>query len=187
VNLRVKKISQTFRKLVDVANVSVELEELIQKYCHFYSKFLSPAVIYETFSKEKFPFICDKDMPSQWIAGSIFFVSIGSSMYEEYGRNKESFEKYSREIVSAIAVYALEQSKNFTQKLILKEALEENCGISKDIGILQDLYGVAADSISADRIGISVKSGKISPQCSSCGLFYWMPLKKKRKHFRILQ
>jgi len=184
VNLRVKEILRALEKLVDAAEMPVRLEESVQECCRFYSKFLSPAVIYKTFSKEELPCVYDKDVPLQWSAGSIFFVSIGDSICEEYSRNKKAFDKYWEKIVSAIAVYALEQSRDFTQKLILKEALEENCGISKSIDILQDLYRIAADSISADKIGISAEPGKLSPQYSTCGLFYWIPLKRKGKHFR---
>ena len=127
VNLRLKEILRVIKKLMNTAELSIEFEKSVQRCCRFYSKFLVPSVVYETFSKETLPFVYEKDAPSKWIAESVFFVTIGSGLYEEYKRNEEIFGEYTEKIVSVISSDALEQSKNFIQRLVSSEAQEENC------------------------------------------------------------
>jgi hypothetical protein len=177
VNLRVKDISRVVRKLVNIADMSVELEETIR----FYIKFLSPAVIYDTFSKESLTFVYEKDVPQKWVARSIFFVTIGSAIEEEYKRNENAFGDHTNKIVSAIAVDALEQSKNFAQRIISGEAQDENCQITRPVNIENEYYEEISKIIPINKIGVIVESGVICPKYSSAGLFYWIPSKKNSK------
>ncbi|MDR3256832.1 MAG: hypothetical protein LBT18_04240 [Endomicrobium sp.] len=181
VNLRIKEILRVIKKLTNTVELSVELEEAVQRCCCFYSQFLAPSVIYETFSKETLPFVYEKDVPTEWLAGSVFFITIGNTHYKEYKKNEEAFGEYTGKIVSAIAVDALEQSKNFIQRLISNEAQEESCEISRSIDIPQHLYELAAKTIAVDKIGIRIESENLTPLYSTCGLFYWIPSKKKSK------
>ncbi|MDR0820063.1 MAG: hypothetical protein LBN19_00795 [Endomicrobium sp.] len=181
INLRIKEILRILKKLVNTVELSVELEESVRRSCHFYSRFLIPSAVYETFSKETLPFVFEKDLPSKWIAESVFFVTIGCDLYEEYKKDKGTFVAHTGKIISAVAVDALEQSKNFIQRLISNEAQEENCKISRSVDIPSHLYKTAAGCIPTDKIGISAEDGKLNPQYSECGLFYWIPSKKKAK------
>lgn len=181
VNLRVKEILRVMKKLIDVADLSMELEETIQRCCRLYFKFLSPSVVYDAFSKNALSFTYEQDAPSKWIAESVFFVTIGNGLCEEYKKNEGTFGEHTGKIVSAIAVDALEQSKFFTQRLIAKEAQDENCEISKIVDVPRDLYKEFAKVIPIDKIGVSIESNDVSPKYSTCGLFYWIPSKKKAK------
>jgi hypothetical protein len=181
VNLRVKEISRVVKKLINTVELSVEFEETIQRCCRFYVKFLTPSVVYETFSKEALPFAYEKDVPSKWVAESVFFVTIGDDLYDEYKKNKSVFGEHTGKIVSAIAVDALNQSKNFVQRLISNEAQDEDCVISRIVDIPNDLYAEFSKVVPIDKIGISIESGDIIPKYSTCGLFYWIPSKKKEK------
>ncbi|MCA6079340.1 MAG: hypothetical protein LE169_00370 [Endomicrobium sp.] len=172
---------RVIKKLMNTAELSLELEKSVQRSCRFYSKFLVPSVVYETFSKETLPFIYEKDVPPKWIAESVFFVTIGSSLYEEYKRNEEIFGEYTGKIVSVISSDALEQSKKFIQRLVLNEAQEENCEISRVVDIPPCLYEAAAKFIPVSKIGINAESGELSPLYSTCGLFYWTSSKKRTK------
>jgi hypothetical protein len=181
VNLRLKDILRVVRKLINAVDVPVELEETIQRCSRFYVKFLSPSVVYDTFSKESLPFVYEKDIPPKWVAESIFFVTIGSALEEEYKKNKNAFGEHTNKIVSAIAVDALEQSKNFMQRIISNEAQDENCKITRAVNIESEYYEKICKVIPADKIGISAEVGIIYPKYSSAGLSYWIPSKKKIK------
>jgi hypothetical protein len=181
VNLRVKEISRVVRKLINIADMSMELEETVQRCCRSYAQCLAPSVIYETFSKEALPVAYEQNAPVKWIAESVFFVTIGNSLCEEYKKNEGAFGEYTDKIVSALAVDALEQSKNFVQRLIFSEAQEENCEISRVVDIQKDLYNEFAKFIPIDKIGVSVEYDDINLKYLFCGLFYWIPSKKKTK------
>jgi hypothetical protein len=181
VNLRIKDISRVVRRLINTVDMSVDIEEAIQRCCRFCVKFLSPSVVYDTFSKESLPFVYEKDVPPKWVAESIFFVTIGNALEEEYKKNENVFGEYTSEIVAAIAVDALEQSKNFVQRIISNEAQDENCEITRVVDIPIELYENISKVVPADKIGVSVHSGNVCPKYSSTGLFYWIPSKKKTK------
>jgi hypothetical protein len=181
VTLRVKDILRVVRKLINAVDVSVELEETIQRCSRFYVKFLSPSVVYDTFSKESLPFVYEKDIPPKWVAESIFFVTIGSDLEDEYKKNENAFGEHTSKIVSAIAVDALEQSKNFVQRIISNEAQDENCEVRRAADIGNEYYEEISNVIPADKIGVSVEEGVVYPKYSSAGLFYWVPSKKKTK------
>jgi hypothetical protein len=181
VNLRVKDISRVVRKLVNSVDMSAELEQTIQRCCRFYIKSLSPAVVYDTFSKESLSFIYEKDTSIKWIAKSIFFITIGNTIEEEYKKNETAFGQHTSKIVSAIAVDALEQSKNFVQRIISNEAQDENCEITRVVNIENEYYEEVSKVIPSDKIDVSVESSIIYPKYSSAGLFYWVPSKKKNR------
>jgi hypothetical protein len=181
INLRLKDISRMVRKFINTVDVSVELEETIQRCSRFYVKFLSPSVVYDTFSKELLPFVYEKNVPPKLVAESIFFVTIGSFFDEEYKKNENAFGKHTNKIVSAIAVDALEQSKNFVQRIISNEAQGENCEVTRVVDIESEYYEEICKVIPADKIGISAEVNIIYPKYSSAGLFYWSPSKKKTK------
>jgi hypothetical protein len=181
INLRIKGILNIIKKLVNVVELSVEFEEAVRRCCRFYSRFLVPSAVYETFPKERLPFVCEKDVPLKWIAESVFFVTIGVDLYEKYKKDERTFGEHTEKIISAVSVDALEQSKNFVQRLISNEAQGENCEISRSVDIPPCLYETAVGCISAGKIGISVEDGKLNPRYSESGLFYWVPSKKKQK------
>jgi hypothetical protein len=180
VNLRAREIIRVVKKLTNAPETDVEIEESAQRACRFYSGFISPSVVYDTFSKDTISFIYEKDAPSKWIARSVFFITIGTKLEEEFKKNENAFGEHSKTIVSAIAVDALEQAKNFTQRLVAAEAEDENCDISRSVEIPPDLYEEAAKLVPADKIDISVIEGTLSQQYSTCGLFYWTPSGKRK-------
>jgi hypothetical protein len=107
-------------------------------------------------------------VPLKWIAESVFFVTIGGDLYEKYKKNERTFGEHIGKIISAVGVDALEQSKNFVQRLISNEAQGENCKISKSIDILASFIRNSWQ----DRY-ISAEGGKLDlgSRYSECGLF----------------
>jgi hypothetical protein len=180
VNLRVKAILGVIRELINAPQTSAELEETIRQCCSFYVNFLVPSVVYETFSKKTLPLVYEKDVPSKWVAESVFFVTICDGLCDEYKKNENAFGEHTGKIVSAIAVDALEQSKNFVRRLIANQAQEENCEISRVVDIPSDLYAKVSKILPIDKIDLSIESGGIIPKYSACGLFYWIPSKKRK-------
>jgi hypothetical protein len=181
INLRIKGILCIIKKLVNTIELSAEFEEVVRRCCRFCSRILVPSAVYETFSREAFPFVCEKDVPLKWVAESVFFITIGCDLYEEYKKGERTFGEHTGKIISAVSVDALEQSKNFIQRLISNEAQRENYEISRSVDIPPHLYETAARCIPADKVGISAEDGKLNPRYSECGLFYWVPSKKKAK------
>ncbi|AKL97925.1 hypothetical protein [Endomicrobium proavitum] len=179
VNLRVREISRVIKKLVNAPDMPVELEEAVQRGCHYCSKLLKVSVIYDAFAKGALAFSYEKDAPAKWVAQSLFFITIGTSLQEEYKKNQEAFGTHTEKIISAVAVDALEQGKNFIQRLISSEAEDENCELSRSVEIPPELYASAAQHVPIDKIGVEILDGKLYPQYSYCGVFYWIPSKKK--------
>ena len=179
VNLRVREIMRVIKKLSNVAELSPDAEEAVQRGCHFYSKFISPSAVYDTFKKGGLPFVYEKDAPQKWAAQSVFFVTIGSALYEEYKKNEQTYGEHTGKIVSAVAVDALEQAKNFIQRIISNEAEDEGCEISRSADIPRDLCVEASKNVAAEKIGIAASENGLEPQYSSCGIIYWTPSKKK--------
>ncbi|MDR3125377.1 MAG: hypothetical protein LBU10_05890 [Endomicrobium sp.] len=181
INLRIKEISSVIKKLNNISIDSIELEEIIRRSCSIYSKFLYPSAIYDTFSKEVFPSFEENIILPKFVACSVFFVTIGNTLEEQYKLNTDVFGEYTSTIVSAIAVDALEQSKNFIQRLIISEAKNESCEVSRAEEIQDSLCSEFVKLVPISKIDISVVSGKLNPKYSTCGLFYWIPSKKKQK------
>jgi hypothetical protein len=72
INLRIKEILRIIKKLLNAVELSVELEGVVRRCCRFYSRFLVPSAVYETFSREILPFVCEKGVPLKWIAETVF-------------------------------------------------------------------------------------------------------------------
>jgi hypothetical protein len=181
VNLRVREIVRVIKKLTNSAELAVDLEEAVQRGCHFYSKFLAPAVVYDTFAKGSLAFLYEKDAPQKWVAQSVFFLTIGDKLSEEFAKNETAYGEHTSKIVSAIAVDALEQSKNFLQRILSNEAEGESCDLSRSVELPKDYYAQASQILPIDKINLILQDGAFIPQYSACGLFYWTPNKKKNK------
>jgi hypothetical protein len=182
VNLRTKEISRVLKKLNNISEVSVELEEIIKRSCCMYSKFLHPSAVYDTFSRDSSLLFEENTTLSKFVACSVFFVTVGNSLDEEYKLDTNAFGEYTSTIVSAIAMDALEQSKNFLQRLISNEAKYESCEISRIEEIRNNIYGEFAEMVPIEKINLEIVSGELKPKYSSCGLLYWIPSKKKQKN-----
>jgi hypothetical protein len=178
VNLRIKEILRVIKKLNNISDVSLELEEIVKRGYRVYSKFLHPAVVYDTFSKESFPLLEKHAMLSKYVAFSVFFITIGNDIEEEYKLNATAFGEHTSILVFAIAVDALEQARNFVQRLIMNEAKDESCEISRAEELDNTVYGKFARIIPIEKINVKILSGELDPKYSTCGLLYWIPSKK---------
>ncbi len=183
ITIRPREISRIMRKLLNVTELDIETEESVQRACYFYGKTINPAVVYETFPKDSTGFVFDNpEIPSKWVALNYYILTIGNSLKEEFEKNKDIFGRYTTQIVSAISADTLEQSKSFVQKLISSEASDEQCELSRGIELPHDKYAEICKILPVEKINVSVlEDGKISPEYTVAGVFYWIPVKKRNK------
>ena len=88
INIRTREISRIIRKLLDVEDLPIEVEESVQKACFVCEKIIKPAVVYDTFSKESMIFPIEIEAPEKWVAISPYILTIGNVIEEEYNKNK---------------------------------------------------------------------------------------------------
>lgn len=182
ISIRSREISRIIRKLLNMEELTIEIEEAIQKSCFVCEKIIKPAVVYDTFSKETMVFPIEVEAPEKWIAVSSYILTIGDVLQQEYEKNKELFGEYGVQIISAISADALEQSKNFIQKLLASEASEENCELSRNIELPKEYNQEIIKYLPVEKINLSLsEQGEFVPTNSMAGLYYWIPLKKRNR------
>ncbi|WP_372519171.1 hypothetical protein [Candidatus Ruminimicrobiellum ovillum] len=180
ISIRTREISRIIRKLLNTEDLPIEVEEAVQKSCFVCEKVIKPAVVYDTFSKEAMIFPVEFQAPEKWIAVSPYILTIGNVLEEEYNKNKELFGEYGIQIVSAISADALDQARNFVQKLLAAEAIDENCELSRSIELPKQYNQEIINFLPADKINLSLDDdGNFVPKNSMSGLYYWIPLKKR--------
>ena len=180
INIRTREISRIIRKLLNVEDLPIEVEEAVQKSCFVCEKIIKPAVVYDTFSKEAMTFSIEVEAPERWIAVSPYIVTIGNVLQEEYNKNKELFGEYGVQIMSAISSDALDQSRNFVQKLLASEASDENCELSRSIELPKQYNREIITYLPVEKINLSLNEEEnFVPANSMAGLYYWIPLKKR--------
>ncbi len=183
ITIRTREVSRIVKKLLNVEDLDIEIEEAIQKSCFICEKIIRPAVVYDTFSKESMTFDIDIEAPEKWIAVSPYILTIGNVLQEQYEKNKSIFGDYAVQIISAISADALEQSKNFVQKIINSEITkEDNCDLSRSIEIPQQYNQRIVEYLPIEKINLSLsEENKFVPVNTSAGLYYWIPLKKRNR------
>jgi hypothetical protein len=182
INIRTREISRIIRKLLNVEELPIEIEEAVQKSCFVCEKIIKPAVVYDTFSKETMIFSIETEAPEKWVAISPYILTIGNVLEEEYSKNKTLFGEYGVQIVSAIAADALEQARSFVQKLLSSEAGDENCELSRSIELPKQYNQEIIKYLPVEKINLSLtEEGDFIPANSMAGIYYWIPLKKRNR------
>ena len=74
INIRTREISRIIRKLLNVEDLPIEVEEAVQKSCCVCEKIITPAVVYDTFSRESMIFPIEIDAPEKWVAISPYIL-----------------------------------------------------------------------------------------------------------------
>ena len=73
------------------------------------------------------------------------------------------------------------------QKILTDDAKDEYCELSRNIEIPNDLYPQICKILPIDKINVSLlnieenKSFKFSPSNTITGLYYWIPIKRRKK------
>lgn len=175
-----RDIARVVKKLANLPEMPVETEESVQKACYHYGKFIAPATLYQTFAKDAAALDFSAQAPSKWVAQSYYIVTIGDRLEEEFKKNEKAFGDYTPVIVSAIAVDALDQSKNFVARLLAKEAQTDKCEISRPQELPKEEFDKVCTLLESAKIGVEVIEQTFKPQYTSAGIFYWTPVKKRK-------
>ena len=183
INLRNREITRLLKKTTKISEINPDIEEKVEAESRRLRRFISPAAIYETVPKDKFPGELKVSEPKNWVAATAYVVTVGDAIEKELKENRAKDNGESEAIAHTIALEGVEQSVNFIERLIREEALGENCEISKEQPLdskklLAKLFGI----IPGEKIGASLASdGSLIPQYSSSGIIYWMPVSKNKK------
>ena len=182
ISIRTREISRIIRKLLNVEDLPIEVEEAVQKSCFVCEKIIKPAVVYDTFSKETMIFPVEIEAPEKWVALSPYILTIGNVLEEKYNSDKQLFGEYGVQIISAISADALDQARNFVQKLLASEASDENCELSRSIDLPKEYNQEIIKYLPVDKINLSLtEDGNFVPVNSIAGIYYWIPLKKRNR------
>lgn len=183
ISIRTREVSRIVKKLLNVEDLDIEVEEAVQKSCFICEKIIRPAVVYDTFSKESMIFNIDIETPKKWIAVSPYILTIGTALQEQYEKNKSIFGSCAVQIISAISADAIDQSKNFVQKIINSEITkDDNCELSRSIELPQQYNQEIIKYLPIEKINLSLsEENKFIPINTSAGLYYWIPLKKRNR------
>jgi hypothetical protein len=183
INLRVREVTRLFKATAENPEITPQLEEAIQRETQNIQKAISPAAIYETYFKEKFPAEVNIAQPDNWVAASLYLVTLGGGIEEIRNSAAGRGENLLGQIMHAIGLEALEQSANFIQKLIEDEAKEEGCELSDRKRVnTPEFYKSLFKSLPGDKIEVTIQENNtLRPLYSSGGVIYWLPLKKKGK------
>ena len=180
INLRNRDIVRSVKKLANMPEMTVDVEESVQKACFHFAKFLKPATLYKTFSKDTESLELSTEAPKRHVAQTYYIVTIGDGLEEEFNTNKEAYGEYTQMIVSAIAADAADLAKNFVARLLTKEASEEKCEVSRPEELPKEKYESVCGLLESAKIGVEVVEEAFKPRYTAAGVFYWTPLKKRK-------
>ena len=183
INLRSREITRFLKKTTSISEINPDIEEKVEAESRRLKRLISPAAIYETVPKDKFPAELKVNEPNNWVAATAYVVTVGEAIEKELKEKRSRENGEAEAIAHTIALESVEQSVNFIERLIREEAQGDNCEISKEQPLdskelVAKLFGI----VPGDKIGASLdENGSLRPQYSTGGIIYWMPVNKSRK------
>lgn len=181
ITLRNREVTRLLKATTEVTEVTPQLEEAIQAETLNVVKNASCAAVYDTFFKENFPAELVISPPENWVAVSVYLVTVGDNIEAFKNEAHSRGENILSQIIHSSGLEALEQSAGFIQKLIADEAKEENCELSDRKRVnTPEFYNSLFKILPGDKIGVQLlEAGTLKPLYSSGGVIYWIPLKKR--------
>lgn len=181
ITLRTREITRLLKATSELKEITPQLEEAVQSETINIQKIVSPAAICETFFKDKFPQELLVSPPDNWVAASVYLVTVGTDIEKLKNEAHARGENILSQIIHSAGLEALEQSAAFVQRLIVDEAKDENCELSDRKRLnTPEFYTNLFASLPGDKIGVKItENNLLDPLYSSGGIIYWMPLKKK--------
>ncbi|MFH1369252.1 MAG: hypothetical protein ABII64_09020 [Elusimicrobiota bacterium] len=181
INLRAREVTRLLKATAEITEITPQLEEAIQRETLNVQKSVSPAAIYETFFKEKYPEGLLVSPPDVWVAGSIYLVTLGEEIELLKDEALSRGENLLSQIIHSAGLEALEQSAGFVQRLMAEESKEENCELSDRKRVnTPEFYKTLFASLPGDKIGVQIlENNLLKPLYSSGGIIYWIQQKKR--------
>ncbi len=183
INLRSREIIRLLKKTTKIQEINSDIEEKVETESKRYQNFITPAAIYDTIQKDKFPKEVLVSQPENWVAATAYFVTVGEKIENELKNIRDRKDMAGESIAHSIALEGVEQSLNFIGRLIKEEALNEDCETSKSNSIDSNkLFPKMFEIVSGEKIGINLSDKDVlNPIYSSCGIIYWIPIKKGKR------
>jgi len=177
VNLRAREMARWLKKERGL-ETTPELELQIQEIIKESKKWVMPAAVYTTLTRQTAEKTTSIPLPPDAVALSLTAVSIGPALEAEL---KNAAKDPQREmLLAALAQEALGQSLHFTVRLIGEQAEAENCLMSSPVSVpevpvaasLATLLGVA-------RIGVEIDAASPElPPHVRVSHWFWTPVPK---------
>lgn len=178
INIRTREVLRLLKNTTKIVP-DARIEDLVRQESVRVQKCISPAALYETHPADKIPQELIINPPSNWVAASLFIITIGAAMETEIA---EAPDEEKGAVLHAIALEGLEQSCNFVHRLIIEEGKDESCEVTRDM----PLTALAAEEkvfslMPPDKIGVRLTGENMfEPRYSLCALSYWSPVKKRK-------
>lgn len=182
INIRIRETMRLLKSTARLSEITSEIEDEIHRQSRRMSSIIAPAALYDTLPKDKFPQELIIEPPEQWVAASFFLATIGDSAQKEILAAQNSGDQLLGQILHSIALESLEQSGNFVRRLIEDESKQDTCELSrqKNVGT-EAAWKKFLELLPGDKIGVNFLGGeRFEPMYSTGGIFYWVPLKKRR-------
>jgi hypothetical protein len=182
INIRLRDTMRLLKTAARIPEITPEIEDEIHRQSRRMSSIISPAALYDTLPREKFPAELVIEPPENWVAASVYLATIGEAAQNEIMNVQNSGAELTGQVLHSIALESLDQGGNFVRRLIEDEAKGESCELSRQ----KILSGEAAwqkllELLPGDKIGVSFIGGdRFSPLYSTGGVIFWSPLKKRR-------
>ena len=183
INFRFRETLRSLKKNAKMDVSSSDVEEAVETQISKLKKLVEPAAVYATFPKDKVSHDLAIFDGSNWVATTLYVVTISSEVEKELKAAQDSNDKNLEQIIHAVAMEATDQAVNFIQRLIREEASKENCELSRgyavsDANEMQKFFSM----LPGDKIGVTVLHDTVlNPLYSAVGYFIWTPTKRKTR------
>jgi hypothetical protein len=177
VTLRPREIARWLKKERGV-ETTPELELTIGEIIKEAKKWMAPAAVYTTLTRQTAEKTTTIPLPPEAVALSVVAVSVGSGLETE--RKTVEPGTLRERLLAALQQEALAQSLQFTVRLIGEQAEEENCEMSSPVSVQEaPVVSSLATLLGVARIGIVLDASApdLPPHVRVC-YWFWTPAAK---------
>jgi hypothetical protein len=177
VTIRPREIARWLKKEKGL-ETTPELELAIEEAVKEAKRWVTPAAVYTTLTRQTAEKMTKIPMPPEAVALSIVAVSIGSGLAAE--RKAAASGSQQDLLLAALEQEALAQSLQFTVRLIGEQAEEEDCEMSSPVSVQEaPVASSLATLLGVARIGIQFDpSASELPPHVRVSYWFWTPAAK---------
>jgi hypothetical protein len=155
-----------------------ELEASIEQACKEAKRWIEPAAVYTTLTRQIAEKTTTLSFPDKAIAVSVLGISIGPAL--EVERQSAQGDSSRESLLAALQQEALAQSLQFAARLAQEQAKEEDCEMSSLMSApeAQTAFSLAA-LLGIQRIGVVIDpAASILPSHARVAWLFWTPVGK---------
>lgn len=151
-----------------------------ESYLHAAASSMQPAVLFESFSKKQAADAAGL-APLPGLAWSLITATLGPG-FENYKSAQAETASAKAPLLSLIEESALEDAVRFATSLLEEEALTEGCELSPLSPITESAaLELVLNKLSGDKIGLSLKEGRLDPPASRAVSLSWLVKSRSKK------